>query len=139
MIDQQTTRQRSSTLTILCILTIVGSVFIILKGLISYYALELSNDTRSSGTIAMINAVYLLELLSCIGTIIGAGIMLGGKKIGLTIYYVSAILYIVMTIAFSILCVLSIIGIVVGILQFFYLIPSVLFLVLYNIQRKHLS
>jgi hypothetical protein len=73
-------KQSSSTLLVLCVLTLIGSFFIILKSLISYSILLDSNDTRSDFGIVLINVVYILEFLSCLGSIAGAIIMLTGKK-----------------------------------------------------------
>ena len=139
MIDQNATKQRSSTLLALCILTIIGSVLIILKGLFAYFILEASNDKMSSEGIAFINVIYLIEFLSCIGAIVGASIMLSGKKVGLLVYQISSILYIALTVVFAFFCILSIIGILIGLLQIVYLIPSIVFFVLYINQEKHLS
>jgi hypothetical protein len=139
MNEQIEQKKTSSTLVVLCILTLLGSVFILLKGLIGYFILEDSNATRSEGGILFINLVYFIEFLTCIGTIAGAIIMLIGKKIGLVIYAISTILYILLTVAFAVFCFFSLIGIPVGLLQFLYLIPSILFLILYINQAKYLS
>lgn len=138
MIEQNDIKQGSSTLITLCILTLIGSVFILLKGLITYFILADSNSTRSESGIAFINMIYFLEFISCIGSIVGAILMLSRNKVGLLVYQISSVLYIALTAAFAIFCFFSIIGIPVGILQFFYLAPSILFLVLYINQAKHL-
>ncbi|MCE2713270.1 MAG: hypothetical protein LW688_12155 [Cryomorphaceae bacterium] len=139
MIDQQGIKRPSSSLNVLCILTLIGSVFILLKGLITYFILVDSNDTRSESGILFINLVYFLEFMSCIGSIVGAILMLSRKKAGLVVYLISSILYIALTTVFAIFCFFSIIGIPVGILQFFYLAPAILFLILYLNQANHLS
>jgi|GEM_PF-991757 len=139
MSEQIEQKQTSSTLVVLCILTLLGSVFILLKGLIGYFILADSNDTRSEGGILFINLVYFIEFLTCIGAIVGAIIMLIGKKIGLVIYAISSILYILLTVAFAVFCFFSIIGIPVGLFQFLYLIPSILFLILYITRAKYLT
>lgn len=139
MNEQNEQKQTSSTLVVLCVLTLLGSVFILLKGLIGYFILADSNATRSEGGILFINLVYFIEFLTCIGAIVGAIIMLIGKKIGLVIYAISSILYILLTVAFAVFCFFSIIGIPVGLLQFLYLIPSILFLILYITRAKYLS
>jgi hypothetical protein len=128
-------RHTSSTLLLLCILTLLGSVFILLKGMISFFILLDSNDTRSEGAILFINLVYVIEFLSCIGTFTGAILMLIGKKVGLLIYQFSSILYIMLTTSFAVFCFFSTIGIPVGLLQFLYLTPSILFLLLYSKQN----
>ncbi|MCF8415970.1 MAG: hypothetical protein K9G40_06985 [Crocinitomicaceae bacterium] len=138
MSEQIEQKPTSSTLVVLCILTLFGSLFILLKGLISYFILEDSNATRSEEGVLFINLVYLIEFLSCIGAIAGAIIMLIGKKIGLVIYVISSILYILLTAAFSVFCFFSLIGIPVGLLQFLYLLPSILFLILYINQAEYL-
>jgi hypothetical protein len=139
MNEQNEQKQTSSTLVLLCILTLLGSVFILLKGLISYFILSVSDDARSEGGMLFINLVYFIEFLTCIGAIVGAIIMLVGKKVGLVIYAISSILYILLTVAFAVFCFFSIIGIPVGLLQFLYLIPSILFLILYINQAKYLT
>lgn len=131
-------KQSSSTLVVLCILTLLGSVFIFLKGLISYTVLLDSNDTRSDFGKVLINVVYILEFLSCLGSIAGAIIMLAGKRAGLLIYLISCGLYIIITKVFAVFCIFSLIGIPVGMLQFLYIIPSLLFFVLYLNQGKNL-
>lgn len=139
MSEQIEQKQTSSTLVVLCILTLLGSVLILLKGLIGYFILADSNATRSEDGVLFINLVYFIEFLTCIGAIVGAIIMLIGKKIGLVIYAISSILYILLTVAFAVFCFFSIIGIPVGLLQFLYLIPSILFLILYITHAKYLS
>lgn len=138
MHQQPPQKQSSSTLLVLCILTLLGSVFIFLKGLISYSTLLGSNDTRSDFGIVLIDVVYILEFLSCLGSIAGAIIMLAGKRTGLLIYLISCGLYIIVTTVFAVFCFVSIIGIPVGLLQFLYIIPSILFFVLYLNQGKYL-
>jgi hypothetical protein len=138
MNQQIESKQTSSTLLVLCILTLLGSVFILLKGFIGYAILLSSNDTRSESGILLINSVYVIEFLTCFGTIVGAILMLTGKKLGLLIYQISSIVYIVLTAVFALFCFFSIIGIPVGLLQFIYLAISIVFFVLYSNQGKSL-
>ena len=138
MNQQIESKQTSSTLLVLCILTLVGSVFVLLKGLIGYAILIDSNGTRSESGILLINSVYVIEFLTCFGTIAGAILMLTGKKLGLLVYQISSIVYIVLTAVFALFCFFSIIGIPVGLLQFVYLAFSIVFLVLYSNEGKHL-
>lgn len=139
MNQQIESKQISSTLLVLCILTLVGSVFVLLKGFIGYAILVNSNDTRSESGILLINSVYVIEFLTCFGTIAGAILMLTGKKLGLVIYLIASIVYILLTFVFALFCFFSIIGIPVGLLQFIYLAISIVFLVLYTNQGKNLS
>ncbi|MCG9911923.1 MAG: hypothetical protein MH137_11540 [Flavobacteriales bacterium] len=132
-------KPRSHLLPVLCVLTIWGNLLIILKGLFTYYALYSTNDDRREGAILLINVFYALELLTCVGSILGAVIMLNGKKTGLILYQISSIAYMVITFVFTIICFFSIIGIPVAFLQIIYLIPSIIFFILYMIFGKHLS
>ena len=138
MNQQIESKQTSSTLLVLCILTLVGSVFVLLKGLIGYAILIDSNGTRSESGILLINSVYVIEFLTCFGTIAGAILMLTGKKLGLVIYLIASIVYILLTFVFALFCFFSIVGILVGLLQFIYLAFSIVFLVLYSNEGKQL-
>ena len=139
MSQQIESKQTSATLLVLCILTLVGSVFVLLKGFFGYAILLDSNDTRSESGILLINSVYVIEFISCFGTIAGAILMLTGKKLGLVIYLIASIVYILLTFVFALFCFFSIVGILVGLLQFVYLAISIVFLVLYLTQGKKLS
>lgn len=132
-------KSRFYILPVLCVLTILGNLLIILKGLFTYYALYSTNDDRREGAILLINVFYALELLTCVGSVLGAVFMLNGKKSGLILYQISSIVYIAMTFLFAIICFFSIIGIPVAFLQIIYLIPSVIFLMLYMIFGKQLT
>lgn len=138
-VDDHIPTQRSNSLIALCILTILGSLFFMLKGLFSYAFLASSNHDRSDVAIAFIDGVYLVELLSCIGSILSAIFMLKGKKSGLLLYQISSITYIILTFLFALFCFLSLVGIPVGLLQFLYIVPSILFLFLYSRNGKYLS
>ena len=139
MLHQTARKPRSVILTVLCVFTLLGNLLIVFKGLITYYVLDSTSDNRREGAILLINVVYALELLTCVGSILGALLMLKRKKTGLIIYQISSIAYMVMTFLFAIVCFFSIVGIPLGFLQIMYLIPSILFFVLYLFQKKHLS
>lgn len=138
MNQQIESKQTSSTLLVLCILTLVGSVFVLLKGLIGYAILIDSNGTRSESGILLINSVYVIEFITCFGTIAGTILMLTGKKLGLVIYLIASIVYMLLTVVFALFCFFSIIGIPVGLMQFIYLAFSIVFLVLYSNEGKQL-
>ncbi len=138
MILQNEKKRNSSTLILLCILTILGNAFLILKGIISFLILLNSNDTRSHETITNINFVFFIEFITYIGSIAGAIIMLNGKRVGHLIYQISAIVYLISTAIYAILCFLSIIGIVVGLLQLVYMGICLLFMILFLNQKKNM-
>ena len=64
MIEKSVSKQRSVFLRVLCVLTILGNLLIVLKGLITYYVLYSTNDDRQEAAIVLINAFYFLELLT---------------------------------------------------------------------------
>lgn len=138
MIKKSVPKQRSVFLRVLCVLTILGNLLIVLKGLITYYVLYSTNDDRQEAAIVLINAFYFLELLTCVGSVSGAVLMIAGKKTGLITYLISSLAYIVMTAVFAVVCFFSIVGIPVAFLQIIYLIPSIIFFILYLIYGRSL-
>lgn len=136
---QAKTNKLSTTLLVLGILTLIGNFFLLFKGMISYAVLVATNDNRTEDAIVAIDLLYLVEFLTCIGAMVGVIFMLNRKKIGLLIYGISNGLYIVLTIAFAIFCMFTIIGIPVSVLQFFYVIPAMVFLLLFLINIRQLS
>lgn len=132
-------KERSSALTALCILTIVGCFLILLKGIITYSFLAGSDNGRLNFVVVFVDVVYALEFLSCIGGIVGAVYMLKGQKMGLRIYRISSILYISVTAVFAIGCILTILGIIIGLFQILYLLVSIVFLVFYMRYEDNLT
>jgi hypothetical protein len=139
MILQNEKKGNSSTLILLCILTILGNAFLILKGIISFLILLNSNDTRSHETITNINLVFFIEFITYIGSITGAIIMLNGKRVGHLIYQISGLVYLISTALYAIFCFLLIIVIVVGLLQLVYMGICLLFMILFFFQKNNLQ
>lgn len=136
---QHEKKRNSTTLTTLCVLSILGNAFLILKGIISLLIMIDSNDTRSEETIFYINLAFFIEFLTYFGSVAGAILMLMGKKVGLIIQLVSGITYLIITAIYAFFCFISIIGIIVGLFQLVYMGITVLFLILFLSQKKHLS
>lgn len=118
-----------ATLLALCILTFVGSAFILLKDLISYQVLEGDADYE---------LVYIAEVLACLGSITAGILMILRKLIGFYIYIGSNILYVAAVIWYWI-------GIMdMGatpwaiILIFVYVAAPIGFTILYSYQKKYL-
>jgi hypothetical protein len=139
MTDLYTPRPRSVLLVVLCILTIIGNLFLIIKGLVTYYVLDNSSEDRREWAIVMIDVFFLLEFLSCIGSIAGAILMIAGKRMGLIVYQFSSVIYILITALLAVFSILSIAGIPLAFLQILYLIPSIVFFILYTAHAKYLS
>lgn len=118
-------------LTLLCILTIVGSLFGIARGWIYEIVSTIGNDGYFRGWI---------YIITNIGTLIGAIIMLNRKKIGLQLYTVSQSIYILTVIFATIVYESSYFGGFALAISMLFLVPSILFLILYwqNTNTKHL-
>ena len=125
-------------LIVLCVLTLLGNTFLILKGILVYYMLDITSDGRRASAIVAIDVFYVVEFLTCIGAMVGAVLMLSRRRVGLVVYAVSTVMYMLITGALAILSILSIAGIPLALLQFVYLVPSALFLLLFTQQRKYL-
>lgn len=122
----------------LCILTLIGSVFTILRATI--YLMIASEESWELMTVR-----GLLYLLTSIGTIIGAVQMLNRKLMGLYIYSVSQGIYL-LTVFFALSYYLNEIGDALGdqfavVVAMFFIVPSVTILVLYwtPMAKQHLE
>jgi hypothetical protein len=91
MIEQLVPKRRSVSLIVLCTLTMLGNALLILKELVTYYWLDSTSDDRRPDAILLIDVFFLVELLTCLGSMVGAMIMLTGKITGLVVYQVSSI------------------------------------------------
>lgn len=74
-----------ATLIALCVLTFIGSAFILFKDFLTYLILEGDADFE---------LVYVAEVLACLGSIAAGILMLLRKLIGFYIYLGSNIIYI---------------------------------------------
>lgn len=139
MFEPTVKKKRPISLIVLCLLTILGNLILILKGIITYYVLDNSSSDRREEAIVLIDMFFTLELVSCGGSILGAIIMLYGKRLGLILYQISSVVYILITLLLTMLSMLSIVGIPLAFLQIVYLIPSILFFIWYRNYAKYLS
>jgi len=118
-----------ATLTALCVLTFVGSAFILVKDAITYQVIEGDAD---------LPLVYLGEVLACLGTIAGAILMLTRRMIGFYIYLFSNIIYFVATLWYW----LEIMGLELNewsvLLIFIYVAAPAGFIIMYSSQKKYL-
>ena len=129
----QTTKRNasnSSSITVLCILTIVGSVFTMWRGLL-YEAVAgvADNDEFIRGWI---------YIISSIGTIVGAIFMLNKKINGLYIYTFSQVIYLITVVYATIIYVEDFGGFALIISSMFF-VPSACFLIVYwskNMQKQ---
>ena len=134
-------RSSSAILNTLCVLTLIGSVFTILRGIV-----YLTISSGGGGAWAdLMNVRGSLYLLTSIGTIIGAVKMLNKEMLGLHVYTVSQVIYLI-TIFFALSYYLDEFKSNFGdqfaiIVVMFFVVPSVVILALYWTQmaRQHLK
>ena len=134
-------RSSSAILNTLCVLTLIGSVFTILRGIV-YFTIS----SGGGGAWAdLMNVRGSLYLLTSIGTIIGAVKMLNKEMLGLHVYTVSQVIYLI-NIFFALSYYLDEFKSNFGdqfaiIVVMFFVVPSVVILALYWTQmaRQHLK
>ena len=125
-------KSNTTLLTILCILTIIGSLFGIARGWLYELVSTVGNDDYFRGWI---------YIFANIGTLLAAILMLKRKKIGLHLYTVCQSIYILTVIyATAIYEVSDFEGLAI-VASLFFLIPSIVFLILYwqKSNTRHLT
>lgn len=135
----------------LCVLTIVGSVAILLKDFFTYQLYAATNEIASSfqgneqidlfrrSQLNWLPWVYLLETISCIATIVGAALMLGLKKIGFAIHVAGTILYCIAIIWFWFVAMKLQLNEGLIMLLLVYLIVPIGFIIMYSANRRYLN
>jgi hypothetical protein len=115
-------KSKGLLLTILCVLTIIGSLFGIVRGWIYELVSTVGNDDYFRGWI---------YIFANIGTLVGAILMLKRKKIGLHLYSVFQVIYILTVIYATVIYEVSDFEGLAIVASMFFLIPSIVFLILY--------
>jgi hypothetical protein len=135
-------RSSSAILATLCVLTLIGSVFTILRAIVYF---TISSFGAGETWADLINVRGSLYLLTSIGTIIGAVKMLNKEMLGLHVYTVSQVIYLI-TVFFALSYYLDEFKSSLGdqfaiILIMFFVVPSVVILALYWTQmaKQHLK
>ena len=126
-------QQQSSTIKVLSILIIIGNVLIMLKDLLSYSSVEEMADGPIPN---FINALYLIEFITCLGAIVAAILMLENKTLGFHLYLVFTLIYLLTVLVSAISLMLTVLFILIAIFQVVYLIPPIIFLILVTINWK---
>ena len=135
-------KSSSAILNTLCVLTLIGSVFTILRAFV-YFAISSMADGQTWAD--LMNVRGSLYLLTSIGTIIGAVKMLNKEMLGLHVYTVSQVIYLI-TVFFALSYYLDKFKSNFGdqfaiIVVMFFVVPSVVILALYWTQmaKQHLK
>ena len=124
-----------TSLIILFILTLLGNLWILIKSLVFFLNIEVENEHAQ----LVIEFIYILKFTACFGTILGASLMLFQKMKGYYLYLFSNILYILLVIVFVFFSFLIPYIFIVGFLHIFYVLPPILFIILYSVNIKHLN
>lgn len=129
------------TFTVMCVLTILGNLFLIAANLLKVGLIETGIRQGGIGTEASfyLPLLFQLILLTCLGALLGASMMLLGKRLGFNIYAASMILHLLLTACAMALWAMTIFLIGVAGLLFFYCIIPISFLVYFSTHRAHLS
>lgn len=115
-------KNKGMFLTVLCVLTIIGSIFGIARGWLYELVSTVGNDDYFRGWI---------YIFANIGTLAGAILMLKRKKTGLHLYTVFQSVYILTVIYATIIYEVSDFEGLAIVLSMFFLIPSIIFVILY--------
>jgi hypothetical protein len=127
--------------TVLCVLTILGNLFLIVVNLFKagmlYAGIE--NGGVGTGAIVPLKMLLLAVILSCAGAALGAAFMLLGKRLGFRIYAASNIVHLLATACVMLLWLMTVYLSVVAVLLFFYCFIPVGFLVYFSRNRAWLK
>lgn len=130
----QNTRKISGGLIALCILTIIGSLWIIVKSSIELFLFDVENvDAQIT-----LNIYFSVKIISSLGTIAAAIFMLNRRYFGYKLYVSSLLLYYIVVV-FSLIFMLIGPFIVIGFFQIISMIPPIIFLALYSAKRDELD
>lgn len=117
------------TLLALCILTFVGSAFILFKDLITYQILEGEAD---------LPMVYAAEVIACLGSVVAGILMLLRKMAGFYIYVAGNILYIAAILWYWLGIMNFDLNPWTMILIFAYVAAPIGFIIMYSYHKKYL-
>ncbi len=118
----------------LCVLTILGNMLLIIINLFKAGMLWVgSEDGRvGQGAVVPLNTLMVVVILTCVGAVLGAALMLGGRRLGLHIYTVSNIVHVLATFGVMLLWIMTVYFFFVGVLLFFYCFIPVGFLLYFR-------
>ena len=123
-------KENAIFLYVLCVLTILGSLFGMIRGwLYELVAVAADNEEYIRGWI---------YILTNIGTLVGAVIMLQKNVSGFYVYMVCQVLYI-LTVMYTTFIYTDDAGEFAVFIGIIFILPSIVFLFLYAVARKYLS
>lgn len=127
--------------TVMCVLTILGNLLLLVVNLFKVAMLDTGIQNGSVGAEGSYYLSLLLQLilLSCVGAIIGAALMLAGKRLGYWIYAISIGLHIVLTVCAMVLWAMTIFLVGFAGLLLLYCVIPVSFFLYFHAHRAHLT
>ncbi|MFZ1693739.1 MAG: hypothetical protein WAT74_11120 [Flavobacteriales bacterium] len=125
----------------MCVLTLVGNLLLILANALKAGMLGVGIQQGSVGAGAGDVLMWMvgLVLLSCLGAMVGASLMLTGRRLGYKIYAVSIGLHLLLAFCAILLWAATIYLMSISVLLVFYSIIPVIFFLYFTKQRDYLS
>ncbi len=134
-------RRVSRLFPVLCVLTILGNFLLIIVNLFKAGMIQAGGRSGGVGAPAVVplNSLVLVVILTCVGAMLGAALMLGGKRLGYRIYAASNVLHLIATAGVMLLWIMTVYLSFVGVLLFFYCFIPLGFLLYFRRNRAWLS
>ncbi|HOZ39448.1 MAG TPA: hypothetical protein PLL25_01485 [Flavobacteriales bacterium] len=133
-IAEPSTRKAPRLFHVLCVLTILGNGLLIIVNLFKAGAIHAGGRSGGMGVhaVAPLNSLVLVVILTCVGAMLGAALMLGGRRLGFRIYAVSNIMHLVATACAILLWLMTVYLSIIAVLLFFYCSVPLLFLLYFR-------
>jgi hypothetical protein len=119
---------------VVCVLTILGNLVLIAVNLFKAGMLYVGIEKGGVGAAAIgpLKLLLLAVILTCVGSALGAALMLRGRRLGFRIYAVSNIVHLIATAGVMLLWIMTVYLSFVGVLLFFYGFIPVAFLLYFR-------
>ena len=152
-LDEGYTGTIPGSLLALCILTLVGSGLILIKDFFTYYmyaALDSLNEgiSRTNPNVGSqeldnfldsLSMIYILEVISCLGCIAGAILMMKMRKVGFVLYVISTVIYGLGIIWFWFISMKLSLNEGMLALLILYMAAPIAFIIMYSAHRKYMN
>ena len=134
-------KKASSLFALMNALVVIGNPLLILANLIKVGLLDagMRNGGVGAEAYSNISLVLNINMLSCVGSMLGAALMLKGKMLGYKIYALSFSIHALLVLFAILLWASTIYLIGISVLLVLYFIVPVLFFLFFRMNRKHLS
>ena len=135
------TRNLPRHFKVVCVLTMLGNLLLIGFNLLKAGMLYVGSLNGGVGPNAVrpLNSLILVVILSCVGAMLGAALMLRGRRLGYRIYAASNIVHLIATACAILLWLMTVYLSVIAVVLFFYCSVPVLFLLYFRRNAEWLS